>query len=98
MPRKKRADVREILREKLEEPEIAQKFAAMILSIVDMPTEKVKLADAIKMLDYFVDNAKADAKAESVPIPEPDEDLSAYTDAQLWDWLKRLEGGKARGP
>ena len=97
MPRKKRADVRKILREKLEEPETAKEIADALLSFLNAP-DKAKAADILKLIDFTADNAKAEAKADAVTIPEPDEDFSAYTDAQLWDWLKRLEGGKARGP
>ena len=97
MPRKKRADVREILRKRMEEPETANDIADALLSFLNAP-DKAKAADVLKLIDFTADNAKADAKAEAVTLPEPDEDLSAYADAQLWDWLKRLEGGKARAP
>lgn len=96
MPRKKRADVREILRKRMEEPETAKEIADALLSFLNAP-DKAKAADVLKLIDFIAEAGKADAP-ESVPLPEPDEDLSAYSDAQLWDWLRRLEGGNARGP
>ena len=95
MPRKKRADVRDILRKRIEEPETAKRIAETLLSFLDIPPEKVKPGDVWKIIDLLADEQGKEPEAE---IPDPSEDFSQYSDAELWDWLRRLEGGKARGP
>lgn len=94
MPRKRTADVKEILRKRLEEPETAKEVAAALLSFLNAP-DKAKAADVMKLLDFAAEGKSA---AQEAAIPDPAEDFSGYTDAELWDWLKRLEGGNARAP
>ena len=93
MPRRKRKNVREILRKRIEEPETAERIAGALLSFLNAP-DKAKAADVMKLLEF----AAQDADAEAVRIPDASEDLSAYSDAQLRDMLRTLKEGKARGP
>lgn len=93
MPRKKRKDVREILRKRIEEPDTAERIAGALLSFLNAP-DKAKAADVMKLLEF----AAGGVDAEAVRIPDASEDLSAFSDAQLRDMLRALEGGKARGP
>ena len=95
MPRKKRANAREILRKRLEEPENAAKIVDALLSFLNSP-DKAKAADVMKLLDFAAEGLSE--KPKEAELPDPSEDFSAYTDAELWNWLRRLEGGKARGP
>ena len=97
MPRKKRANAREILRKRLEEPENAAKIADALLSFLHAP-DKAKGAAVMKVLDFAAEGLSDATNAKEPELPAPSEDLSQYTDAQLWDWLRRLEGGQARGP
>lgn len=94
MPRKRTADVKEILRKKLAEPETAKEVAEALLSFLNAP-DKAKAADVMKLLDFA---AEGKAEAQETAIPDPSEDFAQYTDAELWDWLRRLEGGDARAP
>ena len=95
MPRKRHADVRDIVRKRIEEPETAKRIAESLLSFLNAP-DKAKAADVMKLLDFAAEGLSE--KPKEAELPDPSEDFSAYTDAQLWDWLRRLEGGKARGP
>ena len=95
MPRKKRADVRDIVRKRIEEPDTAKEIADALLSFLNAP-DKAKAADVMKLLDFAAEGLPE--KPKEAELPDPSEDFSAYTDAELWDWLRRLEGGKARGP
>lgn len=95
MPRKKRANIRAILLKRIQEPEVAERIVSLLLTFPENP-EKVKSADVLKLIEYATGGASG--TAEAVEIPDADEDFSGYTDAQLWDWLRRLEGGPARGP
>ena len=95
MPRVKRANVRDILRKRLEKPETAEDVVDALLSFLNAP-DKAKAADVMKLLDFAAEGLSE--KPKEAELPDPSEDFSAYTDAELWDWLRRLEGGKARGP
>ncbi len=94
MPRKKRADVRDILRRRLEEPDTAEQVADALLSFLNAP-DKAKAADVLKLFDFVADGQPA---KDASKVPDGDEDLSRYSDAELWQILRALEGGKARGP
>lgn len=94
MPRKKRADVRDILRRRLEEPDTAEQIADALLSFLNAP-DKAKAADVLKLFDFVADGQPA---KDAPKVPAGDEDLSRYSDAELWQILRALEGGKARGP
>ena len=94
MPRKKRADVRDILRRRLEEPDTAEQIADALLSFLNAP-DKAKAADVLKLFDFVADGQSA---AKDTPKVPGDEDLSRYSDAELRQMLRTLEGGKARGP
>lgn len=97
MPRKKRANVSDILRKRIEEPETANQIADALLSFLHAP-DKAKAADVLKLLDFAAGETSGAGKEPEAEIPDPSEDFSQYSDAELWDWLRRLEGGKARGP
>ena len=93
MPRKKRADVRVILRKRLEEPDTAEQIADALLSFLNAP-DKAKAADVLKLFDFV-----ADGQSEDKPkVPDDDEDLSRYSDAELRQMLRALKGGKGRDP
>lgn len=94
MPRKKRADVRDILRKRLEEPDTAEQIADALLSFLNAP-DKAKAADVLKLFDFVADGQ---APKDATKVPDDDEDLSRYSDAELRQILRALEGGKARGP
>lgn len=93
MPRKKRKDVRDILRKRIEEPDTAERIAEALLSFLNAP-DKAKAADVLKLLDFAAEGQSA----EVVMVPDDFEDLSGYSDAELRAMLWQLEGGKARAP
>lgn len=94
MPRKKRKDVRELLRKRIEQPDIAEGIAEALLSFLNAP-DKAKSADILKLLDFA---AEGESAREAVTVPDDFEDLSGYSDAELRAMLWQLEGGKARAP
>lgn len=94
MPRKKTADIRQILLKRLQEPETAKEIVDLILKFPQDPA-KVKQGDLLTLIKFAMEGQPEKKEAA---IPDPAEDFSAYTDAELWDWLKRLEGGTARAP
>lgn len=97
MPRKKTADIRKILLKRLQEPATANHIVDMILSFPSDPT-KAKQADLITLIKLATDGLGETSGEGGAELPDASEDLTQYSDAQLWSWLRRLEGGRARGP
>ena len=94
MPRKKRKDVRELLRKRIEQPDTAERIAEALLSFLNAP-DKAKAADILKLLDFAAEGQSAQ---EAVTVPDDFEDLSGYSDAELRAMLWQLKGGNARAP